>query len=56
MADIEPRANAIAKLLVQVYAIHQVVIEESGGLEGLRDGALLHAAIARPFATFYGWH
>jgi death-on-curing protein len=44
----------VAELVVQVYAIHEIVIEESGGLAGLRDGAMLHAAVARPFATFAG--
>lgn len=50
----ETQAGYIAELVVQVYNIHEVVIEESGGLEGLRDGAMLHAAVARPFATFEG--
>ena len=50
----EAQAGYIAELVVQVYNIHEVVIDESGGLEGLRDGAMLHAAVARPFATFAG--
>ena len=54
MAEGEAQAGYIAELVVQVYNIHEVVIEESGGLEGLRDGAMLHAAVARPFATFAG--
>ena len=52
MAEGEAQAGYIAELVVQIYNIHEVVIEESGGLEGLRDGAMLHAAVARPFATF----
>ncbi len=54
MAGPDPYADIIAELVVQVYNIHEVIIEESGGLEGLRDGAMLHAAVARPFATFAG--
>ena len=50
MAD----ANFVAEFVVQIYNIHETVIAESGGLEGLRDGAMLHAAVARPFATFAG--
>lgn len=54
MAASDPYADLITELVVQVYNIHQVTIEENGGLEGLRDGAMLHAAVARPFATFAG--
>ncbi len=54
MDETETWANAIAELVVQIYAIHEAVIAESGGLEGLRDGTMLHAAVARPFATFAG--
>ena len=54
MANSEHYPNVIADLVVQIYNIHQVVIEENGGLEGLRDGTMLHAAIARPFAAFAG--
>ena len=49
-----PTAEAVAQLLIEVYAIHDVVIQETGGLEGLRDAAMLHAAVARPFATYAG--
>jgi len=41
MAEGEAQAGYIAELVVQIYNIHKVVIEESGGLEGLRDGAML---------------
>lgn len=54
MAEGEGYANTIAELLVQIYRIHEIVIQESGGLEGLRDGTMLHAAVARPFSTFAG--
>ena len=46
--------NDIANLLVRVYEIHEIVIAESGELPGLRDATLLHASVARPFATFDG--
>lgn len=48
------RAEEIAALLVRVYEIHETVIAESGGLPGLREASMLHAAVARPFATFGG--
>lgn len=47
-------ANVIATLLVQVYEIHEVIVGETGGLSGLRDAAMLHSAVARPFATYQG--
>ena len=38
---------------MRVYEIHERVIARGGGgLEGIRDAALLHAAVARPFMTF----
>jgi len=50
----EEQANEVAKLLVRVYELHETVISETGGLPGLRDATLLHAAVARPFTTFEG--
>ena len=47
-------ADDIAALLVRVYEIHEAVILESGGILGLRDRTMLHAAVARPFTTFDG--
>lgn len=47
-------AQAIADLLLRVYEIHEHIIARTGGLEGLRDATRLHAAVARPFATFDG--
>ena len=47
-------AQTIADLLLRVYEIHERIIARTGGLEGLRDGAMLHAAVARPFVTFAG--
>lgn len=34
--------------------MHEVIVTETGGLPGLRDANALHAAVARPFATFDG--
>jgi death-on-curing protein len=48
------RADEVAHLLVRVYEIHEIIISETGGLPGLRDAAMLHSAVARPFATFDG--
>src|SRR5215471_10662083 len=49
----EDAADIIGRLLVRVYEIHERVITRGGGgLEGIRDATLLHAAVARPFATF----
>ena len=53
-AQFEERADEIAHLLVRVYEIHEIIIAETGGLLGMRDAAMLHAAVARPFATFDG--
>ena len=50
----EDYADKIASLLVSAYEIHEIVIAETGGIIGLRDAAMLHAAVARPFATFDG--
>jgi death on curing protein len=54
MDESDFQKDEVAELAVKIYAIHEAVIEESGGLSGLRDGTLLHAAAARPFATFGG--
>ena len=35
----EHAAEDVSHLIVQVYDIHEVVIQETGGMEGLRDGA-----------------
>lgn len=51
----EDYADAIGRLLVRVYEIHErVLTKRGGGLEGIRDAAMLHAAVARPFTTFGG--
>jgi death-on-curing protein len=52
--ETESLTETVGQLIAQVYSIHETVIAESGGMEGLRDGAMLHAAIARPFVTFAG--
>jgi len=38
--------------LIEVQEIHNILIEQFGGGAGVRDMALLEAAIARPYATF----
>lgn len=48
----ERRAQETVDLLWRVYEIHDRIIRETGGLEGVRDFAMLHAAVGRPFATF----
>jgi len=46
-------ADVIGRLLMSVYEIHERIIARGGGgLEGIREAGLLHAAVARPFATF----
>ena len=52
--QIEDRADEVANLLVRVYEMHEIIITETGGLSGFREATLLHAAVARPFATFGG--
>jgi death-on-curing protein len=52
---VRDEADVIGRLLVRVYEIHERIIARGGGgLEGIRDAALLHAAVARPFTTFDG--
>ena len=46
--------QTIADLLLRIYEIHERIIARTGGIEGLRDGAMLHSAVARPFVTFDG--
>ena len=48
----EESADEVAHLLVRVYEIHEVILAETGGIVGLREAAMLHSAVARPFATF----
>jgi len=48
-------AQQIADLLARLYEIHERIIQQTGGLEGLRDATMLHAAVARPFASFGGY-
>jgi death-on-curing protein len=50
----EDRTDEVANLLMRVYEIHEIIIAETGGLPGFREATLLHAAVARPFATFGG--
>ncbi len=50
----EGQRQEIADLLVRVYEMHERIIQSTGGLEGAHSMAMLHAAVARPFATFAG--
>ena len=38
----------------QVMRLHSLLIEETGGMDGLRDEGLLESAICSPFQTFGG--
>lgn len=38
----------------QIILLHRQLIEETGGLDGLRDEGLLDSAISAPFQTFEG--
>jgi death-on-curing protein len=40
--------------LAEVLALHQRLMQESGGPSGLRDLALLESAVAQPLASFGG--
>jgi death on curing protein len=53
MPERDGTPDVIGRLLVRVYEIHERVLSRGeDGLEGIRDAAMLHAAVARPFATF----
>ena len=47
-------ADEVASLLVRVYEIHEIILAETGSIEGLREATMLHSAVARPFASFGG--
>ena len=38
----------------KILQLHQFLIQETGGLDGLRDAALLDSAVQSPLITFYG--
>ena len=38
----------------QIKRMHDLLIEETGGIHGIRDGSLLDSAINSPFQTFDG--
>jgi len=38
----------------QVKRLHQMLLDSTGGLDGIRDEALLDSALAAPFQTFDG--
>lgn len=37
-----------------LITIHQILLEQLGGMPGIRDEGLLESAIAQPKATFFG--
>ena len=37
-----------------VLNIHQVLVEQFGGISGVRDEGLLESALSQPKATFFG--
>ena len=41
-------------LLEEVLSIHKILVQQFGGIQGVRDQAALESALARPFATFDG--
>ena len=38
----------------KILQLHQFLMQETGGLDGLRDAALLESAVQSPLATFDG--
>lgn len=38
----------------QVLAVHKMMIEKTGGSDGIRDAGLLESALNSPFQTFDG--
>lgn len=38
----------------QILLLHQALIEESGGIDGIRDDGLLDSALNAPFQSFSG--
>jgi death-on-curing protein len=38
----------------EILKIHTILIEQFGGIHGLRDSELLESALSRPFQTFDG--
>ncbi len=38
----------------QVILIHSMLINQTGGIDGIRDEGLLHSSLNAPFQTFDG--
>lgn len=38
----------------QILLLHDMILDETGGMNGVRDSAALDAAISAPFVTFCG--
>jgi death-on-curing protein len=40
--------------IADILDIHQILIEQFGGMPGVRDQGLLESALSQPQATFFG--
>lgn len=40
--------------IADILDIHQILIEQFGGMSGVRDEGLLESALSQPKATFFG--
>lgn len=40
--------------IADILDIHQILIEQFGGMSGIRDEGLLESALSQPKATFFG--
>lgn len=40
--------------IADILDIHQILIEQFGGMSGIRDKGLLESALSQPQATFFG--
>jgi death-on-curing protein len=40
--------------LKEILELHRRIVEQSGGLKGIRDAGLLESALAQPLMTFGG--
>lgn len=40
--------------IADILDIHQILIEQFGGMSGIRDEGLLESALSQPQATFFG--
>lgn len=40
--------------IADIFNIHQILIEQFGGMPGVRDEGLLESAVSQPQVTFFG--